>query len=340
MTKVVSLFSGAGGLDLGFTLAGFDVVWANEHDKTIWETYRENHPNCVLDTRSIVNVDSRDIPDCDGIIGGPPCQSWSDGGSRKGINDKRGQLFFEFIRILQEKQPKFFVAENVQGILSDRNKSVVETLTNLFKVCGYNIHVKLFNLSEYGIPQDRKRVIFLGIREDISTSYNFPSPLTTSSKPNLKSAILDLQQYQVKSADRKSRSTECEFPNHEYMEGDYSAFWLMRNRVRNWEQQSFTIVASARHMPLHPQAPKMIKTPEGPFVFESGKEHLYRRLSVRECARIQTFPDNFKLIYDKIEDGYKMVGNAVPPKFAYYLANSIKGVLNNENSSSELPLLR
>jgi DNA (cytosine-5)-methyltransferase 1 len=339
MTKVVSLFSGAGGLDLGFVNAGFDVVWANEHDKTIWETYSKNHPNCKLDTRSITKIHSDEIPDCDGIIGGPPCQSWSDGGSRKGINDKRGQLFFEFVRILKEKQPKFFVAENVQGILSDRNKPVVDTLTQLLKGCGYNLHIQLFDLSEYGVPQDRKRVIFLGIRDDLDISYSFPLPNLTSN-PTLSNAIGDLQTYEVKSCDRKSKSTDCEFPNHEFMEGDYSAFWLMRNRVRNWEQRSYTIVASARHMPLHPQAPKMIKTPDGPFIFESGKEHLYRRLSVRECARIQTFPDDFKLIYNKIEDGYKMIGNAVPPKFAYRLAKSIKGSLNNENSSSDLSLLR
>ena len=95
--NIVSLFSGSGGLDLGFEKSGFNIIWANEYDKSIWETYEKNHPNTELDRRSIVDVDSPEVPDCDGIIGGPPCQSWSEAGSLRGIEDKRGQLFFDFI---------------------------------------------------------------------------------------------------------------------------------------------------------------------------------------------------------------------------------------------------
>tara|TARA_R100001463_G_scaffold675_4_gene3091 strand:- start:12360 stop:13334 length:975 start_codon:yes stop_codon:yes gene_type:complete len=322
--KVVSLFSGAGGLDLGFTKAGFDVIWANEYDKTIWETYRLNHPDSLLNTRSLVDVLSKDIPDCDGIVGGPPCQSWSLAGSQKGIEDKRGRLFFEFVRVLEDKQPKFFVAENVQGILSPKNSHVVERLTKLFKDSGYRLYSKLFNVADYGIPQDRKRIIFLGIHKDFDFSYNFPTP---NKKANLRNAIYDLQEYEVKSAKYGQKSTDCEFVNHEFMEGGYSSSFMSRNRVRNWDEPSFTIVASARHTPFHPQAPKMVKKEQDVFAFESGKESLYRRLSIRECARIQTFPDDFEFIYSKIQDGYKMVGNAVPPEFAYRLATSIKECL-------------
>lgn len=102
--KIVSFFAGAGGLDLGFKKAGFDVIWANEYDKEIWETYEKNHKNTVLDKRSIVDIPSDEVPDCDGIIGGPPCQSWSEAGSKRGIADKRGQLFYEFMRILVDKK--------------------------------------------------------------------------------------------------------------------------------------------------------------------------------------------------------------------------------------------
>ena len=112
--KILSLFAGAGGLDLGFEKAGFEIVYANEFDKSIWETYEKNHKT-PLDHRDIRKIDSSELPDCDGIIGGPPCQSWSEAGSLKGINDSRGQLFFDFIRILKDKKPKFFVAENVSG---------------------------------------------------------------------------------------------------------------------------------------------------------------------------------------------------------------------------------
>ena len=95
--NIISLFAGAGGLDLGFERAGFNIMWANEYDKDIWETYRYNHKNTLLDTRSITNIPAEDIPECDGIIGGPPCQSWSEGGSKRGLNDKRGQLFWDYI---------------------------------------------------------------------------------------------------------------------------------------------------------------------------------------------------------------------------------------------------
>ena len=115
--KIVSLFAGAGGLDLGFRKAGFDIIWANEYDREIWETYKKNHPGTYLDQRSITLINPADIPDCEGIIGGPPCQSWSEAGALRGIQDKRGQLFFDFIRILKHKKPLFFLAENVSGIL-------------------------------------------------------------------------------------------------------------------------------------------------------------------------------------------------------------------------------
>ena len=116
--KIASLFSGAGGMDKGFEQAGFCTVWANEYDASIWATFRHNFPNTHLDTRSITEVLPADIPDVDGFIGGPPCQSWSEAGAKRGIQDHRGQLFLDYIRLLKAKQPSFFVAENVSGILS------------------------------------------------------------------------------------------------------------------------------------------------------------------------------------------------------------------------------
>ena len=136
--KVLSLFAGAGGLDLGFEKAGFEIVYANEFDKTIWETYEKNHKT-PLDHRDIRKIDSSELPDCDGVIGGPPCQSWSEAGSLKGINDSRGQLFFDFIRILKDKKPKFFVAENVSGMMSKRHQEAVDNFIKLFEEAGYEM---------------------------------------------------------------------------------------------------------------------------------------------------------------------------------------------------------
>lgn len=325
MMKIVSFFAGAGGLDLGFQKAGFEVVWANEFDKQIWETYEKNHPNTTLDKRSIVDIAEDEVPACDGIIGGPPCQSWSEAGALRGLNDKRGQLFFDFIRILEAKQPKFFLAENVSGMLLPRHKQALEGIKDLFKNAGigYELSFKLLNASDYNVPQDRKRVFFVGIRKDLGFKFQFPTQ--TFAKVSLQEAIQDLEKNVVPALDYNNTNVEnCKVPNHEYMIGGFSSMFMSRNRVRSWDEQSFTIQAGGRHAPIHPQAPKMKFIEQDKRIFVPGKEHLYRRLSVRECARIQTFPDDFIFYYDKVTAGYKMIGNAVPVNLAKFLAESIK----------------
>src|SRR6478735_8284157 len=152
--NVVSLFAGAGGLDLGFKKAGFNVTWANENDKSIWETYEFNHPKTKLDRRNIIDIPSAEIPNCEGIIGGPPCQSWSEAGALRGIEDHRGKLFFDFIRILIEKKPIFFLAENVSGMLLERHRPALQMILKLFEDAGYNITFQLLNVVNFGIPQD------------------------------------------------------------------------------------------------------------------------------------------------------------------------------------------
>lgn len=319
--KIISLFSGAGGLDLGFEKAGFDVVWANEYDKEIWETYEKNFPNTKLEKRSIVDVSSRDIPDAIGLIGGPPCQSWSEAGKLGGISDKRGQLFFDFIRILRDKKPLFFLAENVSGMLASRHSNALENIKRLFAQSGYNLSFELLNAHDYRVPQDRKRVFFVGYREDLCKSFEFPKPC--AKKRYLKDVIWDLKDNVISASDKNYANPNCNISNHEYMTGGFSSMYMSRNRVRNWDEPSFTIQAGGRHAPIHPQAPKMIFIEKDKREFARGKEDLYRRLSVRECARVQTFPDTHRFYYDKISAGYKMVGNAVPPNLAYFLAKEI-----------------
>lgn len=326
--NIISLFSGAGGLDLGFKNAGFEIVVANEYDKSIWETYEKNHTAPLIkgDIRNIKSdVFLKNSKEIDGVIGGPPCQSWSEAGALRGISDDRGKLFFEFIRLLEEIQPKFFVAENVSGMMSKRHLEAVQNIIHLFGNAGigYDVFIQTLNASDYGVPQDRKRVFYIGFRKDLQVKFEFPTPLKT--KLTLKDSIFDLQNTAVPAMEKnKSHGDKLAVVNHEYFIGDFSTIFMSRNRVRTWEQQSFTIQAGARHAPIHPQAPIMVNVGKDKFQFVEGKEKFYRRLSVRECARIQTFPDDFKFYYNSLAEAYKMIGNAVPVKLAEAVANQIK----------------
>lgn len=321
--KIVSLFAGAGGLDRGFEDAGFKTIWANEYDKDIWETYEKNFPDTILDRHSIRDVPSNEVPDCDGIIGGPPCQSWSEAGTLRGIKDEKGQLFYEFIRILRDKKPKFFLAENVSGMLAQRHSEALKNIKKLFSESGYNLSFRLLNAVDYCVPQTRKRCFFIGIRRDLGFNFQFPQPL--KNKRFLRDIIADIQKNVLPAKDKqKTNSSSCILSNHEYMTGGFSTIYMSRNRVRSWDEPSFTIQAGGRHAPIHPQAPKMQFIEQNKRVFVEGKENLYRRLSVRECARIQTFPDSHVFYYDNLITGYKMVGNAVPCNLAYCLGKSIK----------------
>ncbi|MBO5137078.1 MAG: DNA cytosine methyltransferase [Spirochaetaceae bacterium] len=327
--KVISLFSGAGGLDLGFEKAGFEIAMANEYDKTIWDTYEKNH-KAPLIKGDIRNIKESDFPsDIDGIIGGPPCQSWSEAGSLRGINDSRGQLFFDYIRILKDKKPKFFLAENVSGMLANRHSEAVQNILGMFKECGYDVSVTLVNASDYGVPQDRKRVFYIGFRNDLNIKFQFPSPTTATSesKKTLKDAIGDLHGKEIPALSKNKTNGKLEILNHEYFIGAYSTIFMSRNRVRSWNEPAFTVQASGRQCQLHPQAPKMEKIGLNKCQFVEGKENLYRRLTVRECARVQGFPDDFEFIYTDVDDGYKMVGNAVPVELARIVAEAIKNYL-------------
>lgn len=320
--KIISLFSGAGGLDLGFHQAGFETIFANEYDKTIWDTFEYNFPNTKLDKRSIVDIPSTDVPDSIGIIGGPPCQSWSEAGSGRGINDKRGRLFFEYIRILKEKEPLFFLAENVSGILLARHKDAFENILNEFKSLNYNVSYFLLNAKDYNVPQDRKRVIIVGYHKKMKNTFVAPKAITPIK--TLKDAIWDLRLAKpAKEKNYTNGNENLNALNHEYMIGGFSSIYMSRNRVRSWDEPSFTIQAGGRHAPIHPQAPKMKFIEQNKRIFISGKEDLYRRLSIRECARVQTFPDDFLFKYNNLTNGYKMIGNAVPVEFARHLGSVI-----------------
>lgn len=319
--SIASFFAGAGGLDLGFTKAGFQVVWANEYDKSIHETYRLNHRRTYLDTRSITEVSPEEIPDgISGMIGGPPCQSWSEAGMLRGENDHRGQLFFTYSDLIAARRPHFFLAENVSGLLFTKHRDALTRIFEPLLGIGYNISFGLLNANWYGVPQDRERVIIVGYRFGRDKFFSPPSPDKESKRKVLRDAIIDLKD-SAKPAHAGTRARDdLEVSNHEYLVTTFSSMYMSRNRVRSWDQPSFTIQAGGRHAPIHPDAPKMIKISNERQIFAPGFESTYRRLSVREAARIQTFPDSFEFRYTNVIDGYKMIGNAVPVEFARRLA--------------------
>lgn len=326
--RLISLFSGAGGLDLGFHKAGFTTVMANEFDRKICPTFRANFPDVELREGDIRSIASEEFPDdIQGIIGGPPCQSWSEGGARRGIDDARGKLFFEYIRILRDKQPLFFVAENVSGMLARRNSDAVKNILSLFDEVGYDVNLRMLNANDFDVPEDRDRIFYIGFRKDLQI-HDFQYPEPHGRKPTLRDAIWDLKDDAVPAKERnKTNGDACRVMNHEYFVGSYSPIFMSRNRVRGWDEPGFTVQASGRQCQLHPQAPKMVRVDGDRHIFAPGMEHLYRRMTVREVARLQTFPDDFRFIYDDVNIGYKMIGNAVPVNLAYNVALRIKETL-------------
>lgn len=329
--KVISLFSGCGGLDLGFEKAGFEIPVANEYDKTIWATFKANHPKTKLIEGDIRSIKEDDFPnEIDGIIGGPPCQSWSEAGSLRGIDDARGQLFFDYIRILKSKQPKFFLAENVSGMLANRHSEAVQNILKMFEDCGYDVTLTMVNAKDYGVAQERKRVFYIGFRKDLSINFQFPigSTINDEDKITLKDIIWDLQETAVPAL-AQNKSNPQAVNNNEYFTGSFSPIFMSRNRVKSWNEQGFTVQASGRQCQLHPQAPKMEKYGINDYRFVVGKESLYRRMTIREVARVQGFPDDFKFIYQNTNDAYKMIGNAVPVNLAFEIAVAIKRELAN-----------
>lgn len=327
--KVISLFSGCGGLDLGFEKAGFEIPVANEFDPTIFATFKANHPKTKLIEGDIRNISEEDFPnDVDGIIGGPPCQSWSEAGSLRGIEDQRGQLFFDYIRVLRKTQPKFFLAENVSGMLANRHSSAVQNIIKLFDESNYDVSLTLVNAKDYGVAQERKRVFYIGFRKDLNIKFIFPEGSTKDDKKKitLRDIIWDLQFTAVPSAANNKHNPEA-INNNEYFTGAFSPIFMSRNRVKSWDEQAFTVQASGRQCQLHPQAPKMIKFDKNDCRFVEEKKDLYRRMTIREVARVQGFPDYFKFIYESTNDAYKMIGNAVPVNLAYEIALAIKDAL-------------
>ncbi|MEB6549698.1 DNA cytosine methyltransferase [Heyndrickxia sporothermodurans] len=312
----VSLFSGAGGLDIGFENQGFKTVWANDSDKDACATHQKWSDAEVV-CGKIEDIDFSTIPNTDAIFGGFPCQGFSLSGPRK-IDDSRNTLYKYFVKLVEEKKPYVFIAENVKGILTLGDGAIFEAIIEDFKNKGYKVFPKLLNASDYGVPQDRERVILVGFRDDLNMEeFVFPEP--ADQKVTLYDALKDIPEPLLEEI--------CDAP--------YSSRFMSRNRKRDWNNVSYTIPAMAKQVPLHPSSPDMIKLDKDLWKFGEGA--ITRRFSWREAAIIQTFPQNLEFEGDLVSK-YKQIGNAVPVKLAEAVAEKVYIKLKEclEGSNQEL----
>lgn len=301
---VVSLFSGAGGMDLGFELEGFKTIWANDNDRDSCETHRAWSKTTVA-CAPIEKINATFIPEADVILGGFPCQGFSLAGPRK-VDDQRNTLYRYFVSLIDKKHPKAFVAENVKGILTLGNGEIIKAIVNEFADKGYNVKFRLLNAADYSVPQDRFRVIMVGIRQDLDTEFQYPRQ--HNKRVTLKDAIGHLPKQKLQ----------------DVCDASFSSRYMSRNRIRNWDEVSFTIPAMAKQVALHPSSPPMKKIHQD--LWEFTNKDKTRRLSWQEAALIQTFPEGMRFA-GNLTSVYKQIGNAVPVNLARAVAKQLHKAL-------------
>ncbi len=305
--KVVSLFSGAGGLDLGFKMAGHQIVWANDIYEDAVKTYRLNIGNHIL-LKDITDILSEEIPECDAVIGGFPCQGFSVANTGRHEDDERNKLYLEMVRVIRDKKPSFFVAENVKGILSIGGGQVFKNILEDFSSLQYNVEYRLLNSADYGVPQKRMRVIIVGVRNDLNVKYEFPTP-THSEKGTL------LTNPWVTVGDAISDFPDPDKPNN------------MPNHVYSKYKLNFN--GYLGHRPVNPNAPAPTVTARGDN--RGGAVILphpnnKRRMTCRELATLQSFPSDFVFV-GGIASVCRQIGNAVPPLLAKAIAQKFNELI-------------
>lgn len=299
--KVVSLFSGCGGMDLGFlggfTFLGkkyaktpFEIIWANDFNEAACRTYARNIGKHIHHGDIWKQIDSMPA-EADVVIGGFPCQDISVNGKGAGVDGKRSGLYRAMVEVVSRTNPKVFVAENVKGLLMKHNAQSLQRVLTDFKALGYDVTFQLYHAADYGVPQTRERVIIVGTRPDIP-KFAPPQPtLSKNKRITARQAIDDLAEV-----------PEDESINHVWSRANKSA--EQGNRRLIADRPGYTIRAECHgNIQFHYQLP--------------------RRISMREAARFQSFPDDF--VFDsKLRETERQVGNAVPPILAWHIANSVK----------------
>ena len=312
--KVVSLFSGAGGLDLGLINAGLKVIWANDLYADAVETYKQNiGDHVVLD--DIANIPSSEIPDADVIVGGFPCQGFSVANMSRKSEDPRNKLYLEMVRVIKDKKPKYFIAENVKGILSLDKGEVIKKIAQDFESLGYKVQYKLLNCADYGVPQTRMRVIILGVRADLDKNIEFPPRKTHSKESEFLPPWVTVGEALAHFPDPDEVNT---VPNHVYSQYKLRFNGHLGHREINPNKPSPTITARGDEK-------------GGVVVLHHPSNN--RRMTVRETAAVQTFPDDFEFFGAKTS-GYRQIANAVPP----LLGRALGEMLLEAEQCSHLPI--
>ena len=327
--KVLSLFSGCGGMDFGVEAAGGHVIFSNDILADACKTLEKYFPGADIRNADISGIQT--FPNADVVVGGYPCQSFSMAGNRDPEKDERTNLYKQFLRVVSIVKPKYFVAENVSGLKQLSSGTFLKEQLDAYDKAGYHVTHKLLNAQNYGVPQSRKRLFIVGVRKDLGQAFEFPKEThgktTKASGPLLPyashgDAIKGLPLW-----------PEGEFYERPDTDGNFSWYYMSRNRKAKWADPAFTVVANWRHITLHPASPVMTLTwsnlADGwkqRWDFSDQYEHLEadpkrkkldkaRRLSWRECARIQTFDTKFAPV-GETESKFTQIGNAVPPKLA------------------------
>ncbi|QOY94735.1 DNA (cytosine-5-)-methyltransferase [Massilia sp. UMI-21] len=293
----VSLFSGCGGSDLGLHTNGFSMLMANDILPKAAETYRHNLPDTDFRLGDVSLI--KNFPKAQLLVGCYPCQGFSQGGARQ-TDRSINFLYREFDRALRQIKPKAFIVENVSGMTHSNYSHLLNNQIRRFRSAGYLVNYSVLNAANYGVAQERRRIFIVGIRSDFGIRYEFPAP---THGPNA------LNPY-VSQADAIGHLPA--WPVGKFWEENFHWYYMSRDRRREWNLPSKTIVSNARHMPLYPGSPVLEKVQEDEWRFSSNEPA--RRLSFEEAQLLQGFPQTFSFPETVgLRDRYKVIGNAVPP---------------------------
>lgn len=317
MYKVVSLFSGCGGADQGivgdfkynkryYEPLPFELVYATDIDQKALNSHMNNFKCKNVVCKDICETETDEIPECDIVIGGFPCQSFSTVNPTKDPFDERANLYKQMARVVKEKQPKIFIAENVKGLMTLHKGQIFKRVIKTFEDAGYTTYAKLFNAADYGVPQKRERVIIVGVRNDLNDSIEYEWPIETNKQNWVPLSV---------AVPKLAIDEEKYYFSERAVQGMKNAKNNMkRGLYQDLNKPCLTVTSHLAKVSLNSRDPVLLVNPE---------KELYRRFTPIEAARIQSFPDEFKFAGSET-DAYRQIGNAIPPVMFWHIANSIK----------------